>query len=167
MVRTKALPVLAAMSLALAAAAASAPGQDRLRGVLPAEGLDGPSVVEFRRQSALDPHYFLADEDVLGLDGRPQAVFARYRVDGGEAFVLAVAYANEEDATRAYGRFGRDFFSQAFDPARGRFLETLETGDHAGLARAGAVLVVVLEAPSRAACDDLLLRLEERARALR
>jgi hypothetical protein len=165
--RTKAFRVLATMLLTVATAAASVPGSGRLRDILPAAGLVGPSVVEFRRQSALDPLYFLADEKVLGLDGKAEAVFARYRADGGEALVLAVAYPNEEGAARAHERFGRDFFSQAFDPDRGRFVEKLESGDHAGLARAGAVLVVVLEAPTRAACDDLLRRLEEGARALR
>ncbi len=139
-------------------------GPESLRDILPAEGLVGPSVVEFRSQSALDPLYFLADENVLGLDGKAEAVFARYRADGGEALVLAVAYPNEENAASAHERFGRDFFSTAFDPERGRFVEKLDSGDHAGLARAGAVLVVVLEAPSRAACDGLLRRLEERAR---
>ena len=164
---TKALPALAAICLAACAAAAAPPGPARIREVLPAEGLIGTSIVEFRRQPALDPHYFLADEAVLGLDGTAAAVFARYRADVGESLVLAVAYADEKEAVRAHGRFGRDFFSKAFDPERGRFLEELESGDYAGLARAGAVLVIVLEAPSRSACDDLLRRLEERARAFR
>ena len=163
MSRTKAVRILAAMLLSFASAPAPVPGQDRLREALPAEGLIGPSVVEFHSQSALDPLYFLADENVLGLDGKAAAVFARYRADGGEALVLAVAYPNEEVAARAHERFGQDFFSAAFDPEPGRFIEKLESGEHAGLARAGAVLVVVLEAPSRAACDGLLRRLEERA----
>lgn len=154
-----ALPALAALA-GLARAAS-------IRAVLPAEGLIGPSVVEFRRQSALDPHYFLADEAVLGLDGRAEAVFARYRADGGEALVLALAYPDPEAAARVQGRFGGDFFSPAYDPARARFVEALESGDFAGIARVGPVLVVVLEAPSREACDGLLRRLEDRAGALR
>jgi len=157
------------LSLALSALAALA-GEARaaaIRDVLPAEGLIGPSVVEFRHQQVLDPHYYLADETVLGLDGRAEAVFARYRSEGGEALVLAVAYPDSEAAARVQGRFGGDFFSRAFDPARDPFVEALESGDFAGIARAGPVLVVVLEAPSRAACDDLLRRLEARARAFR
>lgn len=164
---TKAFPALAALGLAVCAAAASPPGPGRLREVLPAEGLVGPSVVEFRRQSDLDQLYFLADENVLGLDGKAEAVFARYRANGGESLVLAVAYPAADAAERVHERFGRDFFSKAFDPKTLRFVETLESGDFAGIARAGAVLVIVLEAPSRTACDDLLGRLEERARALR
>ena len=167
MERAKPFPTLLAILLTIAAAAARVPGPDRLRDILPAEGLIGPSVVEFRRQPALDPHYYLADETALGLDGRAEAVFARYSADGGEALVLAVAYPDSEAAARAQGRFGGDFFSRAFDPARDRFVEELESGDFAGIARAGPVLVVVLEAPSRAACDGLLRRLEERARSYR
>lgn len=153
------------MSLALLALAVQAGGAASIRDVLPAEGLIGPSVVEFRRQQALDAHYYLADETALGLDGRAEGVFARYRAEGGEALVLAVAYPDSEAASRAQGRFGGDFFSRAFDPARERHVEEIESGDFAGLARAGPVLVVVLEAPSRAACEGLLRLLEERARA--
>jgi hypothetical protein len=165
--KAKALPALLAMSLAVSAAAVPPPGPDRVRDVLPAEGLIASSVVEFRRQPDLDPHYYLADETALGLDGRAEAVFARYRAAGGEALVLALAYPDPEAAARVQGRFGGDFFSRSFDPARGRFVEEIESGDFAGIARAGPVLVVVLEAPSREACDGLLRRLEERAGALR
>lgn len=157
------------LSLALLALAVQAGGAGAasVRDVLPAEGLIGPSVFEFSRQPDLDPHYYLADETALGLDGKASAVFARYRAGGGEALVLAVAYPDSEAAARVQGRFGGDFFSRAFDPARDRFVEELESGDFAGIARAGPVLVVVLEAPSRAACDDLLRRLEERAQSYR
>ncbi len=140
-------------------------GLASVRDVLPAEGLVGGSVAEVRSQAALDAHYYLADESVLELDGRAEAVFARYRSGGAEALVLALAYPDEGTAKRVQGRFGRDFFSRAFDPERDRFVEEIESGDFAGLARAGTVLVVVLEAPSRRGCEDLLRRLEERARA--
>lgn len=165
--RTKAFSALLATLFAVSATAASRQAPDRLQDILPAEGLIGPSVVEFRRQSDLDPLYFLADENVLGLDGKAQAVFARYRADGGEALVLAVVYQDEKEAGRAQERFGRDFFSKTSDPESGRILEELESGDFAGMARVGPVFVVVLEAPSRPSCDGLLRRVEERARALR
>lgn len=161
--KTAPLLVLAAT---LVAAAAGSPEASRLRNILPAEGLIGPSVVEFRDQAALDPHYFLADETVLGLDGKAEAVFARYRQGHADVLVLAVAYPEEAAAGRAHGRFGRDFFSGAFDPESNRFVEEIESGDFAGIARAGSVLVVVLEAPSRKSCDDLLRQLEANAKSL-
>jgi len=158
--------ILAAGFLAPSNATARALDQSRLRGVLPAEGLIDSSVVVVRDQAALDAHYYLADETVLGLDGKAAAVFARYRQGRADALVLAVAYPDEAAARLAHGQFGRDFFSGAFDPKSNRFVERLESGDFAGIARAGSVLVVVLEAPSRKGCDDLLRRLETNAKSL-
>ena len=70
-----------------------------------------------------------------------------------------------EEAGRVYGRFGSDFFSERFDPMSPRVIEMIETGDWAGAARKGRFLIVVLEAPDRAACEDLLQRAEKKAPA--
>jgi hypothetical protein len=158
--------ILASSIIGLSAGPAQAPGGIRLRDILPAEGLIASSVARVRDQAALDAHYYLADERVLGLDGKTDAVFARYRAGGGEALVLVVAYPTEAVAAEVYGRFGRDFFPGGIDPKSARVVKELESGDFAGSARVRSVLVVVLEAPDRKSCDALLLRLEERALAL-
>lgn len=165
--RKAAVPlVLAASIIGLSATAAQAPGGSRLRDVLPADGLIASSVVRVRDQAALDAHYYLADESLLGLDGRAEAIFARYRAGRGEALVLVVSYPTEARAAEVYGRFGRDFFPAGFDPKSARIVEELESGDSAGAVRVRAVLIVVLEAPDRKSCDTLLRRVEERALAL-
>jgi hypothetical protein len=164
----KMIPVLAVLVIVLSplAAAAQVAGPSRLRDVLPAEGLMASSVTLIRDQADLDAHYYLADEGALELDGKAEAVFARYRAGGGEALVLAVAYPDEAAAERVYGRFGRDFFADDFDPKRSRFLAELETGDFAGSVRVRSVLVFVLEAPDRKSCDSLLRRIESQALTL-
>ncbi|OGD13206.1 MAG: hypothetical protein A2V76_07450 [Candidatus Aminicenantes bacterium RBG_16_63_14] len=164
--KTLFLLTLAALLLSPSVAPGQAPGGNRLRDILPAEELIGSSVVSIRDQAALNAHYYLADETVLGLNRKTDAVFARYRMGGREALLLAVVYPSEEDAGRVYGRFGRDFFSGKFDPKSPRFLEKLETGDYAAVVLARSVLIVVLEAPDRKSCDDLLRRVEEKALAL-
>jgi hypothetical protein len=136
-----------------------------IRDILPAEGLVRASVVLLHDQADLDAHYYLADDGVLELAGPAEGVFARYRAGGGEALVLAVAYPAEADAERVYGRFGRDFFGDGFDPKAPRFLAELETGDFAASARVRTALVFVLEAPDRRSCDTLLGRIERKARA--
>jgi len=150
---------------ALPAATDQAAGGFRVRDVLPADGLIVASVVAIRDQSGLDAHYYLADETVLGLGRRTDAVFARYRAGAGEALVLAVAYPAAGDVARIYARFGGDFFSGKFEAGSSLFLERLETGDWGAVARTGRVLVVVLEASDRAGCEDLLRRLLEQALA--
>lgn len=146
--------------------ATQAPAGSRLREVLPAEGLIRSSVALIRGQADLDAHYYLADESVLRLDGKAEAVFARYRAGGREALVLAVAYPTEDVAADVYARFGRDFFADGFDPKPSRFLAELESGDFAGSVRVRTVLVFVLEAADRKSCDGLLRRIEEKARAV-
>jgi hypothetical protein len=151
------LAVLAALPLA---------GAARARDVLPAEGLIPSSVVPIRGQSALDAHYYIADEDILGLGRRTDAVFARYRAEGGESLLLVAAYPTATEAGRVYGRFGGDFFSASFDPAAPRVVQRLETGDWAGAALTGPFLIIVLESPDKDSCDGLLRRAEEKARRL-
>ena len=139
----------------------------RARDILPAEGLVASSVVPLPDQAALDAHYYLAEESLLGLGRTADAVFARYRTEAGETLLLVVAYPSAEEAERVYRRFGGDFFSKVFEPASPRFVEKIETGDWAGAARKGPVLIVVLEAPDRTSCDGLLGRAEERAAAVK
>ncbi len=155
------LALLAAMLFPLATPGPAA-GAMRARDVLPAEGLVTSSVVSLRNQATLNAHYYLADEAVLGLGPKTDAVFARYRAGAGEALLLVVVYPAADEAGRVYERFGRDFFSESFAPGTSRFVEMIETGDWAGAAKRGSVLIVVLEAPDRAACDDLLRRSEDR-----
>ena len=158
--------ILAAVLLSPLVAPGQVPGKGRLRDVLPAEGLDKSSVVVFHDQAVLDAHYYLADETVLGLSKKTEAVFARYRTGPGVALLLVVSYPADEDARRVYERFGRDFFSKKFDGKSLRTLEKLETGDYAAAVLARSVLIVVLEAPDRKSCDELARRAEERALAL-
>jgi hypothetical protein len=145
--------------------ASATTGSIRARDILPPEGLVASSVATLRDQAALDAHYYLADEDILGLGRTTDAVFARYKAGAGEALLLIVAYRDVAEAGRVYELFGEDFFSDAFDPAPGRFVEKIETDDWAGAARKGAVLIIVLESPDRAACDGLLRRAEDRVPA--
>jgi hypothetical protein len=158
--------ILAALLLSPLAAMAQVLEKGRPRDVLPDDGLDKSSVVVFHDQAALDAHYYLADEGVLGLGSKTEAVFARYRTAPGTALLLVVAYPSDKAARQVYERFGRDFFSKQFDGKSPRTLEKLETGAYAAAVLARSVLIVVLEAPDRKSCDELARRVEEKALAL-
>jgi hypothetical protein len=147
--------------------AVAAPGGAavRAREILPAEGRVASSVAAIRDQAALNAHYYLADEAALGLGSRTDAVLARYRTGSGEALLLIVGYPSAAEAARIYERFGRDFFSGTFDPKTSPTIEMIETGDWAGAAAKGPFLIVVLEAPDRAACEGLLRRAEAKVPA--
>ena len=158
--------VLAALLFAPLAATAQVLEKGRIADVLPAEGLDKTSVVVVRDQATLNAHYYLADETVLGLSKKTEAVFARYRTGPGAALLLVVAYPSDEESRRIYESFGRDFFSKTFDGKSSRTLEKLETGDYAAAVLSRSVLIVVLEAPDRKSCAELIKRAEEKALAL-
>jgi len=158
--------ILAALLLSPLVAPGQVPERDRLRDILPDDGLDKTSVVVLRDQAALNAHYYLADETVLGLGKGTEAVLARYRTALGVSLLLVVAYPSDEEARRVYEKFGKDFFSKKFDGKSPRTLEKLETGDYAAAVLARSVLIVVLEAPDRKSCDELARRAEERALAL-
>jgi len=161
--RAAAVIFVAAGLLGLAIAPGQESGPIRARDLLPAEGLVASSVSVIRSQAALNAHYYLADEAVLGLGPRTDAVFARYRSEAGEALLLVAAYPSADEAGRVYERFGRDFFSGAFDPGSPLYSEMIETGDWAGASKKGTILIVVLEAPDRDTCDGLLRRAGEKA----
>jgi hypothetical protein len=164
--RTICALVLAAAAALAAAPSAAPPGPAQtaaLRDILPPEGLVPGSAVLVRDQADLDTLYYLADESVLSLEGEAEAVFAAYEGWEAEALVLVAAYPAEADAARVFARFGLDFFPGEFDPDAARHLARLETGDWAAAARAGRLLVIVLEAPDRETCEALLARLEDRA----
>lgn len=163
MKRALALAALLAAGLAALGAPGEAAAAVRARDILPAEGLAASGIVFLRGPKDLDVHYYIADEAVLGLGKKTDAVLARYRSEAGESLLLVAVYPSEPEAGRVYERFGRDFFSEAFDPGSPRFVEMIETGDWAGAARRGRVLIVVLEAPDRASCDGLLGRAEGKA----
>jgi hypothetical protein len=161
---TRTIALMAALAPFLVLASATT-RSIRARDILPAEDLVASSVAALPDQAALDAHYYLAEESLFRLGRTTDAVFARYRTPSGQALLLIVVYPSAEVAGRTYRRFGGDFFSRAFDPAARRFAERIETGDWAGAALRGPVLIVVLESPDRAACDSLLRRAEDRVPA--
>jgi hypothetical protein len=163
--RTLLLSVLAAGLLVSVAGPGPAWAASRTREILPAEGLVASSVAAIRDQAALNAHYYIADEAALGLGRKTDAVIARYRTAAGEALLLIIGYPSAEEAGRTYERFGRDFFSGTFDPKISPTVEMIETGDWAGAAAKGLFLIVVLEAPDRAACEGLLRRAEAKVPA--
>jgi hypothetical protein len=155
----RALPAVALLAAGLAFAADAIKARD----VLPSEGLVASSLAPLAGPADLDAYYYLAEESLLGLGRTTDAVLARYRTPAGEALLLIVVYPSADVAGPTYRRFGGDFFSRAFDPAAPRFAERIETGDWAGAALRGAVLIVVLEAPDRTSCEGLLGAAEKNA----
>lgn len=150
------------IGLKIAAAIPEGGSKPRLLECLPPQGMEGRSARYFHRQVSLNAHYYLADENVLHLDGRTEAVLARYKEGRTSALLLVCRYRTPTDARRACLNFSRAYFSARFDPASDPAIEKIETGDFAGVRVTGACLIIVLESSARTSCGLLLRAAEAR-----
>lgn len=149
--------IVLALAVRAAARLADDGGQPRLVAALPPAGLEAGTVRYFHQQVSLNSHYYLADENVLGLSADTEAVLATYRLPQGKAMLLLSKYIRADDARRAYLRLCEGFFSEPCRRKDELHIERLESGDSAGVKRNGSFLVLVLEAPDAAECERLLL----------
>ncbi len=150
------------IGLKIAAAIPEGGSRPRLLGCLPPEGREEKSARYFHRQVSLNAHYYLADENVLHLDGGTEAVLARYREGRTSALLLVCRYRTPADARRACLNFSRAYFSARFNPAADPAIEKIETGEFAGVRVTGACLIIVLESSARTGCGSLLRAAEAR-----
>jgi len=149
--------IVLALAVRAAARLADEGERPRLVAALPAAGLESGTVRFFHRQVSLNSHYYLADENVLGLSETTDAVLGTYRLPGGKAMLLICRYGQAADARRAYLRLCESFFTEPCRRKDEQHIEPLETGQAAGVKRTGSFLALVLEAPDVAACEGLLL----------
>jgi len=129
---------------------------------LPGEGLDKSSVSYFHRQVSLNSHYYLADENVLGLNTGTEAALAWYRLPRGRALLLICRYPRPAGAAGAYRGLCGSFFAEPCKGTPGRHIEKTENGDYTGARLSGAYLALVFEAPDIAACQALLEAAEKK-----
>ncbi len=149
--------IVLALGVRAAARLADEGDRPRLAAALPPVGLEAGSVRYFHQQVSLNSHYYLADENVLGLGQTTEAVLGTYRLPQGKAMLLVCKYSRAADARQAYLRVCASFFIEPCRQEDEQHIEKLETGDSAGVKRDGFFLVFVLEAPDAPACEQLLL----------
>jgi hypothetical protein len=116
---------------------------------LPSEGRVPFSDRYFHTHQSLNYHYYLARENVLGLEPETDVVLARYQP--GATYLLAVRYPNQRDASAAIATF-REFLS----PGSGAVETIATTGrKYVSSGHRDRYLVLVLDAVSRTAADEL------------
>jgi hypothetical protein len=140
----------------IAAAIPEEGARPTILGCLPGARLIKGSVRYLHKQSSLNGHYYLVDENALLLDEGTEAALGRYHEAGGEALLLVCRYRTAADARRAYLKFGRVYFSGKFDDRGDSMIERIESGEFGAAQLSGACLILVLESPGRASCEALL-----------
>lgn len=91
-------------------------GKGRLPEVLaflPRAGLRPDSERFFHNYSVLNYHFFVADQDILRLEGRADALLAAYDLPAGEARLLVVRYQTPEAAAEGLAAFVSAYMPEA------------------------------------------------------
>jgi len=127
---------------------ASAPPD--LVALLPAEGRVAFSERFFHLHQSLNYNYYLARENILNLGPETDAVLARYAPVS--TFLLLAQYQSESDAAAAASSFKQGYLPDSGDS---QTLET-ENGKFTSFEQRDRYLVVVLDAESETAANDLL-----------
>jgi len=110
---------------------------------LPERGLVRESVRYFHHHAWLNAYCFIAAQNVLHLDGEVDAVLGRYGEES-RSVLLLVSYEEEQDARRAYEDFTA-YYQPELSEER---VVRIEDGTWAACERNGALLAVVLQAPT-------------------
>jgi hypothetical protein len=122
----------------------------RILSLLPAEKRVEESVRYFHTYMDLNLHYFLSDENILGLGPETEAVIANYSLGDPAPFLLVVRYPDEERAESAMREYGASFLSGAGSPL------LLEDGLWTAAERRGEHLFAVFDGPDKKTTENLL-----------
>jgi hypothetical protein len=80
--------------------------------VLPEEGLLPGGTLYFHHYIWLNAYYFIASENILGVDDHTPAVLAKYGSPEERLYLLVIQYPDTAKAERAYAAFGTHFFPE-------------------------------------------------------
>jgi hypothetical protein len=130
---------------------------------LPQGSLIEESVRYFHHHVWLNSHYFVADENILHIDGNTDAVLAKYGTGKDRRILLLIEYPTEEHAQRAYADFVRYYLPEIADMVAVQ----IEDGTWTGCRGEGEVLAVVFDAPTERAALELIDAVSYRERKTR
>ena len=123
-----------------------------LLSALPETGRIDRSIRYFHDHNILNLHYYIADENILRLDMRTEAVLARYAADGGKPYLLVIRYPSTARATSAFRSFLETYMPEAMEAG----LVQTEDGRWTGAFSHSEFVWVVFEGPSKHWTGSLL-----------
>ncbi len=122
----------------------------RILSLLPDKGRVEESVRYFHTYMDLNLHYFLSDDNILGLGPETEAAIASYSAGDPPPLLLVVRYPDEGRAESAL----RELMASFLSGARGPVL--LEDGSWAAAERGGSHLFALFDAPDERTAEELL-----------
>jgi hypothetical protein len=123
--------------------------------LLPAEGLVPGGFLFFHHYIWLNSYYFIASENILGIDEDTPAVLAKYGVPEERLYLLAIQYPDSSKAERAYASFGQHFFPEGLSD------HCIKLEDHSWLVAGlyGSTLVGIFDGKDKEKALELLERI--------
>ena len=123
---------------------------------LPKDGLKPNTVHYFHTKLLLDYLYYVADENILHLSAKTDAVLADYAAGKGKVRLLIVDYPGEAAAKQAWASFHKTYLEQE-PPEAGKLVSRkLEDGKWCSIGLKGKTLAVTFEAPTMDASEQAL-----------
>jgi hypothetical protein len=123
---------------------------------LPAEGLQSENIRYLHHPILLNYHYYISDENLLGISNDTNVALANYRLNDTNAVLMLVEYSGSDIAQKAADRFLRFYLPEATLEPDSSKTALLENGKWAALRGQKHILAVVLEADSRELAQNLL-----------
>jgi hypothetical protein len=127
---------------------------------LPAEGLRSENIHYLHHPLLLNYHYYISDENLLGISDDTNVVLADYRLNGRNAILMLIEYPESDIAQKARERFLKIYLADAKPDADSAGTTLLENGKWAAIRGQKFLLAVVLEADSRELAQDLLRKVK-------
>jgi hypothetical protein len=126
--------------------------------VLPAEGLVPGGFLYFHHYIWLNSYYFIASDNILGIDENTPAVLAKYGPPEERLYLLGIQYPDSARAAQAYASFGEHYFPEGLKEG------CIQLEDKTWLAAGlfGSVLVGIFNGMSREKTLELLGRFTDK-----
>jgi hypothetical protein len=126
--------------------------------LLPTTALVEESIRYFHHYVWLNSHYFVADENILHIDEKTDAVLAKYKTGDKRSLLLIVEYPDESAALLARSDFVEHYLPEmAREP-----VVRIEDSTWTGCRLVGKVLAAVFNAPTKETATELLTKVEDK-----
>lgn len=112
--------------------------------LLPPQSLVEESIRYFHHYIWLNSHYFVADQNILHIDEKTEALLAKYDAQGRRHILLLVQYQTDKNAELAYHDFARHYLPEL---AKERVVR-IEDGTWTACHLTGKLLIIVFNAPA-------------------
>lgn len=112
--------------------------------LLPLDGLDKARVRFFHNSIILNHHFFVADENILGLDQQTDCALGVYLEQDQEYYLLLIRYAGADEAAKASDSFAATYMPDASEQK----LVKTEDGMWTALFQEEDLLIIIFNASS-------------------